>query len=72
MNHMIVGAGEGPCVVFAVGARQHGDDETWGGYTVNETALRHGVGVEEETHDAEIAYARFPTPRPARYGGWLP
>ena len=58
MNHTIVGAGEGPCVVFAVGARQHGDDETWGGYTVNEAALRHRVGVEEETSNAEIAYAR--------------
>jgi uncharacterized cupin superfamily protein len=72
MNHIIVGAGDRPCVVFAVGARQHGDDETWGGYPVDATARRHGAGVDEETNDAEIAYARFPTPRPARYGGWLP
>jgi uncharacterized cupin superfamily protein len=72
-NHIVVGAGDGPCVVLAVGAREHGDDETWGGYTVHEVALRHGVGVEKETHDAEEAYARFADPESARYeDGWLP
>jgi len=39
---------------------------------VDEAALRHGAGVEEETTDAEVAYARFPEPRPTRYrDGWL-
>src|SRR2546422_11115350 len=47
--------------------------EDWGGYTVDEAALRHGAGVEEETTDAEEAYARFPEPEPTRYrDGWLP
>ena len=71
-NHMIVGACDGPCTVLAVGAREHqvGD---WGGYTVDETALRHGVGVEEETDDVRVAYARFAKSEPARYrDGWLP
>jgi hypothetical protein len=37
------------------------------------TPLRHGVGVEEETSDAEVAYARFPKTEPTRYrDGWLP
>jgi uncharacterized cupin superfamily protein len=72
-EHIVVGAGEGPCVVLAVGAREHGDEESWGGYTVHEVALRHGAGVEEETHDAEEAYARFTDPESARYReGWLP
>lgn len=72
-NHMIVGAGVGPCHVLAVGAREHQDDADWGGYTVDETALRHGAGVEQETTDAEQAYARFADPVPARYrDGWLP
>ena len=35
-------------------------DGPWGAYTVDELALRHGVGVEEETSDSELAYARFP------------
>jgi uncharacterized cupin superfamily protein len=72
-SHMIVGAGDGPCAVLAIGAREHGHGDSWGGYTVDEVALRHGVGVEEETSDAELAYARFPEPEPTRYrDGWLP
>jgi hypothetical protein len=39
---------------------------------VNEIALRHNAGVEEETTDPKVAYARFPESRPARYDGWLP
>jgi hypothetical protein len=36
-------------------------------------ASRHGAGVEEETNDPDVAYARFPDPEPARYReGWLP
>jgi uncharacterized cupin superfamily protein len=72
-RHTIVGAGDGPCVVVAVGARDRSTGPDWGGYTVDEAALRHGVGVEQETPDAEQAYARFPRRRPAAYrDGWLP
>ena len=71
-NHMIVGAGDGPCTVLAVGAREHQAGD-WGGYTVDGVALRHGVGVEEETDDVRVAYARFAKSEPARYrDGWLP
>jgi uncharacterized cupin superfamily protein len=71
-RHIILGAGGGGCVVLATGAREHGDDETWGGYPVDETAARHGVSVERETNDAEEAYARFAEPAPTRYReGWL-
>jgi uncharacterized cupin superfamily protein len=65
--HIIVGAGNGPCVVLAVGAREHAGGEDWGGYTVDDVALRHGAGVERETNDADEAYARFPASVPARY-----
>jgi len=71
-NHMLLGAGERPCVLLAVGSRQH-QTGAWGGYTVDELALRHGAGVEEETSDAAVAYARFPDPVPTRYRDrWLP
>ena len=71
---MIVGAGEGPCLVLAIGAREHiGADCNGGAYTVDEVALRHGAGVEEETSDPELAYARFPKTMPTPYrDGWLP
>jgi len=72
-NHMIVGAGDTPCVVLAVGAREHRKGGTWGGYPVDELARRHGVSAEEETSDAGKAYARFADPFPTRYrDGWLP
>jgi uncharacterized cupin superfamily protein len=70
-NHVIVGAGSGPSALVAVGLRDAAED--WGAYTVDETALRHGAGVEEETTDARTAYARFPGDRFSRYEeGWLP
>jgi uncharacterized cupin superfamily protein len=71
-KHIIVGAGEGPCAVLAVGAREHQAGADWGGYTVDEAALQHGAGVEEETNDAEEAYARLPKREPTRCReGWL-
>jgi uncharacterized cupin superfamily protein len=70
-NHMIVGAGDGPCIVLAMGAREH-QVSVGCTYTVDEAALRHGAGVERETRDAD-AYARFPQSKPTRYrDGWLP
>jgi uncharacterized cupin superfamily protein len=73
-KHIVVGAGAGPCVVLAVGARGHIDENcNGGGYVVDGLALRHGAGVEEETSDASVAYARFPETVPTRYqDGWLP
>jgi uncharacterized cupin superfamily protein len=66
-GHIIIGAGEAPCVVLAVGARAHQTDTGWGAYTVDEAARRHGAGVDEETTDAKQAYARFPKPVATRY-----
>jgi uncharacterized cupin superfamily protein len=69
-EHVVVGAGDGPAVVLALGAR--------GGrkgivYTVSPTALAHGAGVERETTKSAEAYARFPPSKRSRYvEGWLP
>jgi uncharacterized cupin superfamily protein len=72
-DHMIVGAGGARSVVLAIGAREHQDGDDWGGYRVDEVALRHGAGVERETSDPDEAYARFPDRSPASYReGWLP
>jgi uncharacterized cupin superfamily protein len=72
-KHVIVAAGGVPCVVLAVGAREHQRGAGWGGYSVDEAAQRHGAGVEQETTDPKLAYARFPAPAPAPYrDGWLP
>jgi uncharacterized cupin superfamily protein len=73
VEHTLVGAGTGPCVVVAVGARVDSIGPNWGAYPVNDAALRHNAGVERETTDPEEAYARFPRRGPTRYQeGWLP
>ena len=72
-KHTILGAGEGNCLVLAVGARDRSTGPEWGAYTVDEAAIRHGAGVEQETTKPDEAYARFPPRRPSRYReGWLP
>ena len=72
-SHTIVGAGDGPCVVLAIGARIDSVGENWGGYPVDDAAVRHGASAERETTSPEEAYARFPPRRPSRYrDGWLP
>jgi uncharacterized cupin superfamily protein len=72
-NHTIVGAGDAPCIVLAVGARDRSTGPEWGGYTVDEAALRHGAGVEQETTKPAEAYARFGSSELTRYrDGWLP
>ena len=56
-EHTFVGAGDGPCVIFMAGARGHRGSQV---YTRDETALKHGAGVETETPDPKVAYAPFP------------
>jgi uncharacterized cupin superfamily protein len=54
-EHVFVGAGDGPCAILAIGARMGRDIV----YPRAEVGLRHGAGVEEETQEPDVAYARF-------------
>jgi len=63
-NHMIVGAGDWPAIILAVGAR--------GGrkglvYPVSEAAKKHGVSAEKETTKPAEAYADLPRSRRVTY-----
>ena len=73
-KHIVVGAGAGPSVILAVGARVDSvDNEDWGGYPVSEVAARHGLSVEQETSKPDEAYASWNRRQPTRYrDGWLP
>jgi uncharacterized cupin superfamily protein len=62
-DHVLVGAGDGPCAVLAVGSR--GSREAV--YPRSELALSHGAGVEQETASGDEAYAPFPAPEDIRY-----
>ena len=72
-KHMIVGAGDAPCVVLAVGARDARSTTRTGAATPwTRSALRHGASVEEPTTSRGGVRAVPPT-RADRYrDGWLP
>jgi|SRR5215211_2422903 len=65
--HVIVGAGDAPCAVLMVGARNAGPELV---YPASHAAAKYGASVEEDTEDRERAYAgwsqlerrRFPWP----------
>lgn len=75
-EHVIVGSGNSPAVVLAVGARGRG---IGGGvvYRVCEAAARYGASVQSETTDPRVAYAQasagLPRSKWLKYlDGWLP
>ena len=70
-EHVIVGAGTGPSVVLAAGARGRRRKKVV--YPVSEAALKHGAGVERETTEAREAYGGFADWKRSLYQeGWLP
>jgi mannose-6-phosphate isomerase-like protein (cupin superfamily) len=72
-KHVIVGAGERPCVVLAMSSRQFMATPEWGGYSIDEKAGRYNANPPEETNDSTYAYERFAPSVPTRYReGWLP
>ena len=72
-KHVLVGAGEGPSLVIAVGARAHDGQPDSLGFTADEAAKRHGASVEEDTTDGDVAYASVTPREPTAYReGWLP
>jgi len=72
-KHVVVGAGDGPCLVLAAGARDRSTGPDWGGYTVDEAARRYGASVEVDTTEPATAYAKVAQRQNSRYReGWLP
>ncbi len=57
-KHVIVGAGERPSVVLAVGVRRG-----QASYPVDETAVKHGAGVDAEVASPKEAYAAYSAPQ---------
>jgi uncharacterized cupin superfamily protein len=66
-EHIFVGAGDGPCVIFMTGGRTRKDGIV---YPRSELALRHGAGVETETSSPSEAYAPFPDWERRRPESW--
>ena len=66
VDHVFVGAGDGPCAVLMIGARR--EDKAY--YPVDEVAAKYDASVTEPTGDPAEAYAdwrqeqRRPIPSP--------
>ncbi|HUA49135.1 MAG TPA: cupin domain-containing protein [Solirubrobacteraceae bacterium] len=60
-EHIFVGAGEEPCVIFMAGGREHRGSAV---YPRSEAAARYGASVESESTPSESPYAPFPKWRP--------
>lgn len=69
-RHVIVGAGDGPCVIVAVGSRGAGGGDF--GYPFDVIAAKHDASSREDTTNWKVAYARFPERQTTPYEGWLP
>jgi uncharacterized cupin superfamily protein len=68
-DHVLIGAGPGPCTVIAVGTRISRETV----YPVSELALRHSAGVSEEVRAPDNAYTDIPPDQPTAFDpGWLP
>ena len=55
-EHIFVGAGDAPCVIFMAGARTEPRETV---YVRSEPAVRHGAAAERETASSREAYAPF-------------
>ena len=63
VSHVLVGAGDGPCAVLAIGARKA---ELY--YPRHEIARKHNAETPEATADPRIAYADVPKRSPCEPG----
>jgi uncharacterized cupin superfamily protein len=72
-EHVLVGAGEGPCAILAIGSRPSEPGPGTGVvYPAADVAQRHRAGVAEETSDPAQAYADVPDDVPTGFReNWL-
>ncbi|MGI8411168.1 MAG: cupin domain-containing protein [Solirubrobacteraceae bacterium] len=63
-DHILVGAGDGPCVLLAVGDRATERSQQGLHYPASELAERWGASVPKETNDPREAYADVAWPEP--------
>lgn len=68
-DHAFVGAGDGPCAIFMVGARAGWPDKGIV-YPRSNLALRHDAGVPVETTSPAEAYAGLEKWKPGRPADW--
>jgi uncharacterized cupin superfamily protein len=71
-KHVIVGAGDGPCVVLAMSSRENQAFGPYGEYVADEVAAKYRASPRETAQDVDVADVDWPESKPSRYDGWLP
>jgi uncharacterized cupin superfamily protein len=67
VSHVFVGAGDGPCVLLAIGHRPADHDLH---YPASDLARRYGAETPEPTDDPRVAYSDLSPPRPVEAPEW--
>jgi uncharacterized cupin superfamily protein len=68
-EHVLVGAGDGPCVLLAMSSRENQQFGPYGEYPPNDVAAKYGASAG----DPEDPDADWPESEPSSYrDGWLP
>jgi len=67
VDHVVVGAGDGPCVILMAGGRSESKELF---YPDSELARKHGASAEQGTPEPAEAYAPYERSQPGRPAAW--
>jgi uncharacterized cupin superfamily protein len=72
-EHVLVGAGDGPCIFVAMSSRERQAFGPYGEYVANDVAAKYRASPKETKQDADDTDFDVPESQPSRYQeGWLP
>jgi uncharacterized cupin superfamily protein len=72
-EHVIVGAGDGPCILLAMSSRENQAFGPYGEYVADDVARKHGASPSQTSQDPPEEDVPWPASEPSGYrDGWLP
>jgi uncharacterized cupin superfamily protein len=72
-EHVIVGAGDGPCILLAMSSRENQAFGPYGEYVAHDVARKHGASPSQTSQDPPDEDVPWPASEPSSYrDGWLP
>jgi uncharacterized cupin superfamily protein len=72
-EHVVVGAGDGPCILLAMSSRENQAFGPYGEYVADEVARKHGASPLETTQHPSDEDVPWSASEPSGYrDGWLP
>jgi uncharacterized cupin superfamily protein len=72
-EHVVVGAGDGPCILLAMSSRENQAFGPYGEYVADEVARKHGASPPETKQGVSAEDVPWTASEPSSYrDGWLP